>query len=355
MGLGSAGGYILEFLARSDVAAKIIVASRDEEWGVKKTNLTKIGAALMGYYPDTSFRRMDVNDTERTAQILQEVRPDIIVNSTRQIKGVKYGATSFPLGAGYAMWLCLNLRLPYHLALAIKRAGLNPLVINTTYPDAVCAVLDKLGLAPTVGVGNINHLIPRIQIAVSQLLNVPVSNVDVYMVACHFHDVAISRHGTSKGAPYLMKVLVYGEDVTGRLGAEHVFSKCAIPVPTDKERNLMVASSAIKMITAMMNDTQEVIHAPGPNGLIGGYPVRVGAEGVQLALPNDWPVEEAIKTNTEAMKFDGLKEIKDDGTIFFSDETVKAFRETFGFDCPELKVSDWEKKADELSRKVFNR
>jgi hypothetical protein len=81
----------------------------------------------------------------------------------------------------------------------------------------------------------------------------------------------------------------------------------------------------------------------------------VGAEGVQLALPNDWSLEEAVKTNIEAMKFDGLEEIKDDGTIVFSNETVKAFREKFGFDCPELKVSDWETKAEELSRRVFNR
>jgi hypothetical protein len=355
VGLGSTGGYVLEFLARSGDIGELVAASRDEEWCERKTNLAKIGAGLMSHYPNISSRKIDVNDIERTAETLREVRPDIILNSTRQLKGIKYGATSFPLGAGYAMWLCLNLRLPYNLGLAIKEARIHPHVVNTTYPDAVCAVLGKLGMPPTVGVGNINHLVPRIQIAVSQLMNVHPKNVQVYMVGCHFHDISISRQGTSKGAPYLLKILVYGEDVTDRLGPEKVFSKCNIPVPVDKERNLMVASSAVRMIMAIANDSKEVLHAPGPLGLIGGYPVRVGADGVKLALPGDWLPDDAVKTNMEAMKFDGLEEIQEDGTIVFSKQLVKTFRDKFDFDCPVLTFSDWERRAKELSQKVFNR
>lgn len=236
-----------------------------------------------------------------------------------------------------------------------RQAGIHPHLINTTYPDAVNAVLGKLGLAPTVGVGNLNHLIPRIQFAVSQLLNVSPNNVEVYMVACHYHDVSISRQGTAKGAPYLMKVLVYGEDVTAKVGAERIFAKCQIPVPTDKERNLMVASSAVKMMTAIMHDTREIIHAPGPNGMIGGYPVQAGADGVQIALPSDWSPEEAVKINKAAMRFDGLEAIRDDGTVIFTKDIVNTFRQAFEFDCPELAISDWERRAQDLARRVFNR
>jgi hypothetical protein len=353
VGLGSVGGYVLEFLARNLSTGKIIVGSRDEEWGIKKTNITKIGAALMGFYPDISSIKMDLNDIEGTAETLREVQPDIILNSTRKVKGIKFGSISVPLDAGYAMWLCWHLQLPYKLALAIRKAGIQPKFINTSYSDAVCPVLSKLGLAPTVGVGNINHLIPRIQRAVSEEIRVPANNVSVYMVGSHFHDVIISREGRSGGAPYLLKVLVYGEDVTDKLGPEKIFSKCNIPVPTDKERNLMVASSATKMITAIINDTKEIVHSPGPNGLIGGYPVQVSANGVKVVLPSDWSLEEAIRVNKESMKFDGLEEIKDDGTIVFTEKIVKIFREAFSFYCPELKVSEWEKRGEELLQRVF--
>jgi len=83
----------------------------------------------------------------------------------------------------------------------------------------------------------------------------------------------------------------------------------------------------VKNILAILNDTRELTHAPGPNGLPGGYPVRLSAKGAEVVLPEELSLEEAVRINEEAQKFDGIQEIKNDGTVFFTEKAVKIMRE----------------------------
>ena len=49
----------------------------------------------------------------------------------------------------------------------------------------------------------------------------------------------------------------------------------------------------------------------------------------------------------------GVKEVKNNGTVVFTDEIVDAFKKGFNFYCPELKFGEWEEKAKELMFLVF--
>jgi hypothetical protein len=110
-----------------------------------------------------------------------------------------------------------------------------------------------------------------------------------------------------------------------------------------------VASSAVKNMMAMINNTNELTHLPGPNGLPGGYSVRVGGKGAEVVLPEGITFEQAVQVNLAALKFDGIEEIKDDGTIVFTEETLQLTKEWLGAEVgKELRLEDAEEMAIEL-------
>jgi len=352
IGLGSLGGHVLEFLARTPRMGKIIAADVNEEWGISKTNNALLGALNQGFYPDIEFRKIDLNDIGATAETLTEVKPDLIFNATTLQSWWVIGllpkeAYSKLLEAGLGPWLPMHLTLVHKLMRAFKKAGIKAHVVSSSFPDGVHPVLGKVGLTPTVGIGNFDLLIPRIKLVVSRKLNVPVRNVSVFMVAHHFHDVHIEDYGTSGGAPYFLKILVGDKNVTERFDPEKLFSE-PLPTPAGNQSDQQVASSAVKNIIAILNDTGELTHAPGPNGLPGGYPVRLSAKGAEVFLPEELTLEEAIRINEEAQKFDGIEKIKEDGTVAFTDKAVKIMREMLNYDCTELKIEESEERAMEL-------
>jgi len=113
-------------------------------------------------------------------------------------------------------------------------------------------------------------------------------------------------------------------------------------------RHPEVASSAVKNIMAILNDTNEFTHAPGPEGLIGGYPVRISAKGVKVELPEGVTMEQAIKINTDECKYEGIEEIKDDGTLVVTDEAYEIAKKLLGVECREIQIAS----APDLAKEI---
>jgi len=352
IGLGSLGGHVLEFLARTHGMNRIIAADVNEDWGICKTNNAILGAINQGFYPSITFRKIDLNNIEGTAGILREEKPDLIFNATTLQSWWVIGLLPQKvyeklLGAGLGPWLPMHLTLTHKLMRAVKKAGIETHVVSSSFPDAVHPVLEKVSLAPTVGIGNFDLLIPRIKKVVSEKLGAPIRNISVFMIGHHVHDVLIEDFGTTGGAPYFLKILVGDRNVTKKLDPEKIFSE-PIPTPPGNQSDQQVASSAVKNILAILNDTGELTHAPGPNGLPGGYPVRLSAKGAEVVLPEELSLEEAVKINEEAQKFDGIQEIKNDGTVVFTEKSVKIMRKMLNYDCEELRLKESEERATEL-------
>ncbi|MGI6226819.1 MAG: hypothetical protein ACOYJ1_11260, partial [Peptococcales bacterium] len=111
------------------------------------------------------------------------------------------------------------------------------------------------------------------------------------------------------------------------------------------------AASAVKNILHIINDTGQVTHSPAPNGLPGGYPVRLSAAGAEVVLPHDLTLEEAIKINEEAQKYDGIESIEEDGTIIYTDKAYNVMRDMIGYDCKKMKVEETEERSNELGNR----
>lgn len=354
IGLGSLGGLVLEFLARSHGPTEIIASDIDEERGLQKTNNTILGAANMGSYPRMKFLKMNLNDLDSTSAILRTERPDVIVNSTTLqswwVIGSQLREDAYIklLDAGLGPWIPMHLTLTHKLMQAVRMSGTKAHVVSTSFPDAVNCILSKAGLAPTVGVGNFDLLIPRVKMAVSNKLGIPMNNVSVFMLGHHYHDVRVEEFGTTGGAPYFLRILVGDRDVTEEVNGEKMLLT-PIPTPALTGSDPQVASSAVKNILAIVNDTGELTHAPGPQGLPGGYPVRLSAKGAEVVVPNGLTLNEAIHINEEAQKYDGIERIEDDGSVLLTDKSHRIMGELLGYERKRFSISESEMIAKELA------
>ena len=360
IGLGELGGITLEILARISNISKIVAADINEDHGVRRTNTALMGATYLNLYPDIKFVRIDLKNTKETAKIIQEVNPKIIYCATTLQSWWVIDALPKDVHVqlykdfcGLGPWIPMHLLLVHKLMQAVKKSGTNPIVINSSFPDNVNPVLGKIGLAPNVGIGNIDLIVAPWRKVVSEILNIPLRRVQVYIFGHHYSSYNLGRTGTGLSAPYYLKIMVEDKDVTENFNIQDLAKE--IPVRAKRvpggQINWIVTSSVVKVILGILNDTNELSHAPGPEGLIGGYPVYLNKDGAKVFIPEGMTREKAIKINEEAQKWDGIEKIKKDGTVVFTDIAYNTFKELLDYDCKELKVDEIENRAKELGTK----
>ena len=355
IGLGELGSHILQLLARTPGIGKIVTADIDEVRGFTTITYATITAAHQGFYPDIIFKKLDLFDVETTMEVLKELRPDLICNAAALRSWWVFHL--FPEGmfkklneAGLGPQTPFHLTLTHKLMQAVKKSGINAHVVSCPYPDVVNPILGKRGLAPTVGGGNFDLLIPGIKLFVSRELNVPMRNISVFMVAHHGLLSSFMR------APFWVKILAYDKDVSAQFPPDTIREFLTPFVELDMgggvrwrvPPNEDIAASYVRNMLAIYFDTGELCHAPGPAGLPGGYSVRLSAKGAEVVLPEELTLDEAIKINEEGARFDGIKEIKDDGTLVFTEKSADTYKEVLGYDCKELKIEETEERAKEL-------
>ena len=144
------------------------------------------------------------------------------------------------------------------------------------------------------------------------------------------------------------------EDVTDLLGARPEFvaelPKHAMR-PGGRHGQYLVAASSLNNIMAILNDTSELTHAPGPQGLEGGYPVRLSRKGAEVVVPEGMSLTDARALMLEAQQYDGIQEIRDNGDVVLTEEAYTTFKEILDVDCKVVTVEDSLEQARELRAK----
>ena len=214
VGLGDIGEIILEQLVRVPEALNICVADRNEEEFMPKVYSAISGAIQYGSNPKVGFAELDVNDINATVELLKRVEPDLIVSAVA-LKTWWAPQTLLPKElfmkldeAGFGPWLPFHLTLVHKLMRAVKESGVESRVINCSFPDAVNAVLGKLGMAPTVGIGNCDLFLPWLRKIIADRFSVPVKEVVTYFVGHHFLCHALANYGSTCRCPSYLKTLI---------------------------------------------------------------------------------------------------------------------------------------------------
>ena len=348
-GLGDLGGWVLEFLARRLGVSTIIACDKREDWGKRKTEGAAMSSGTEGYYKTIKFEKCDVLATDVTAELIDKYNPDLIYTSMTLMSWTVPASLPEEIHeevkkiAGPIM--SLQVALLYSLMQAVKKSGTDAICINNSWPDIVNPMLCRSGFNVLVGAGNLDLIVAEIKRNISVWENVPMSDVTVYLFCEHVLNV---RH-PKLGIPYYLKVMINDKDITSRYDTDSLVfmtqtphewvSWCAHP---------LVASSAVRNIMAILNDTNEFTHAPGPNGLIGGYPLRISGKGVEIELPEGITMEQAIKINVDGAKFEGVEEIKSDGTLVVTDEAYKITKELLGLEIRAVRPADSLEQAKEV-------
>ena len=347
-GLGEVGSWILECLARSPGVDSIIVADVRGDWGRYRTDLAAIGATISGHSMAFSFYEVDLQDIDRTARVLEEVRPGVIINTTTLLS-----PRLVPHGLGSAS---LGIQLPLHLTLisrlmkALRQSGVSAPVVNVSSADVVNPTLWARGYRIACGAGNCEHVAYQIIRMISQRESVPLSEVTLYFVA----GGSAFLHNGPRKLPFYLKVLVSGKDVTNRYDPvpliEEAIATRFFQVGKAAQLFSTPAASAAKNALAILNDANTFMPVNAPLGLVGDYPARLGAKGAELALPDDLSKKEAAIIGSAALKWFGIEAIREDGTVAYTDEAHGLARDRLGYDCKELHPGDEESRAKELLR-----
>ena len=352
VGTGDVGKHILEFAARDEFNIEWIVGDVEEEKARWACNNAEIGAAHHGMHPKFKPIQVDLFDGEKTSELIKSEKPDAIINCTvlhtwHLIRQLPDGLYSKISSAGLGAWLPCQLALGLNLAKSIKDSGLSPYYINTSLSCLTNPVMGKVGLAPTIGIGNVDLIAPAVLTYVAQQKGIDRSRIETFQVCHHQHWVFPREAGYQPGAPYYLKILVDGEDVTSEFDTDQVMFESVKLYAPGIGFTTVSASSALKNMKAMLFDENLRTHSPGPKGLPGGYPVLLNKSGAEVVLPDDITLDEAIKMNEQSGKLDSIEEIKADGTVIFTDYAYEIMKDALGFDCKSFHAWDSKELAFE--------
>ena len=341
--MGELATHLLEAVARSDIFDTIVVASRDLKKAKKRANNAVLGAGIEGFFPRIIAEKLDVHSNDFSTK-LREIKPDFIFSAPSLLPWWKLAPDGIDMP--FAGYTALHLSLMQKFRNRIAESGVNSIWIGASFPDVINAMLNRTGFGPDFGIGNVQEPIAKIQIGVSRALNCLPKNVEVKLVAQHaFEYFVLNDRAPDKLPPYLLKATVSDKDVTTI--AEDVLRK-VFPFPYDLHFNRVTASSGLVALHALTGETERSIHLPGIGTLIGGYPVRAGNSCITIDLPNEWSLEQAIAVNEASLKWDGIDEMSQDGTIVFTVETQKALRDLLGKNIETLSTETSQDQANEL-------
>lgn len=357
VGAGNLCLQILQILAPRNTF-HLYVASLSLEKTTRLCNLVQLGALQLGVVSSITPLEMDLSDIARTAETFAQIKPDMIINcaslqSWRVITELPKPFFDALDLAQFGPWLPMHLAPAYNLMRAVRQSGIRVLTINAAFPDAVNTVLDKVGLAPDVGVGNVANLIPATRSAIAKLASCTPDQVQVKLIAQHYFSHYVPRAGLPRDANYSLSYRVKGVDCSGEFQDAEIFHRVRMDFRRlgGVDGQFLTAASAVTVISNIFSLDEVEVHAPGPHGLPGGYPLRIGMGQVLLSLPYGVSRADAIAINQRCQSQDGIHSINPDASVTFEPEQMAIMETLLGFSMLHMKLQDVHQWSIELARK----
>lgn len=347
LSLGELGTCMLEAAARSGLFDTIIVASRSKQKAAERAGNAIIGAGIEGYFPNIIAEDLDFGAADFEAK-LRDIAPDFLFSAPSLMPWWKVDELGINLP--FAAFTPLHLSLMVQLQQRLAGADCGATWIGASYPDVINAVLNRTGFGPDCGIGNVQEPIAKIQLLVARAIGCAAQEVKIELVAQHaFEYYVLNATRFEDLPPYLLKATVQGRDVSAI--AESTLRE-PFPFPYDLHFNRVTASAGVEALRALTSDSSVATHLPGVGSHIGGYPVLASRAGIEIALPAEWAMEQAVAINQKSLIWDGIQEVTSDGTVVYSDQTQQALHQFLGKAPETLTPQNAQHQAEALLARI---
>jgi hypothetical protein len=282
IGAGDAGLKMAAGLVQSGRLRRLTLAGLSRNRGPAAAGLL----ASLGECP-VDFVELDGTRQGDVEGLLRRAKPDLLVQSASLVGPWSTIGSQDPVAQALAA-AGLGVQLPAQLPVltsvmqAVRTIDFSGPVANLSLPDITHPVLRGRGLAPKQVYG----------VMTAERPEDPEARVRVYL----------------------------GED--GTRDDDLAYQGYALPPSIDY--NVVTAASAIPVLLALLPGADPLRYsAPAPQGLPGGYPVRIADGEVELDLPPGADLAEIVAFHNRMGRGDGVEEIAEDGTVCFT-ESAKA-------------------------------
>ncbi|HLY95103.1 MAG TPA: hypothetical protein VKP14_09675 [Gaiellaceae bacterium] len=264
------------------------------------------------------FVLTNCTDQAAVEELLASAQPDVIVQcasllSPWALTGRTDDVALAFASAGLAVALPIQLPIIRTVMSAVRATGCTALVANLSFPDVTNVILDRLGLAPTIGLGNVTMQLLRVRRAL------PTETL-VRVIGHHNQVYPVMRAELPADPNDRVRVFL-GEDGERADQLAYLGDLLAPGVVY----NETTAVACIEVIEALLPGAPKTrISAPAPFGLPGGYPVVIENGTISLDLPPGQELDEACAWQSSIARNDGVEAIAPDGTVTFTERAREA-------------------------------
>lgn len=361
-GAGLIGSLVAKGLtAFPEVEHLVLLDNQSERLAAEARWTSIIGERYRSKGTSISHRRVDMTNESDMAEALAEIRPDVIVQTASLRSWYEVTKIAPPNvwlemdnGIRFAPWMPLNLSLALHLMRSREQVCPWTPVVQVSYPDAVNTVLSKMGFTPTMGSGNSETISYLIRTVASEHLNVPLKEIEVELVAGHFHAwaIGVKRRDELRQRPMWFRVHHNRTDVTDLFSSDAWCDAVMERWPIQSIRPLSTASSTIKNTLRLLQNDSTITHVCAPLGWPGGVDAQVTTSGVDLRIPSELGPEKARALLEQGLEGEGIQRILPDGSVEFTTSCYEAAKHWLGVDCAILRPSDIDAQARELVERI---
>ena len=273
---------------------------------------------LAGVPPAAGVVEVDCTDQAAVEALLDDTAPDVIVQcaslmSPWALMGRTDEIALAFQSAGLAVALPMQLPVIRTVMSAVRATGCTAPVANLSFPDVTNVILDRLGLAPTIGLGNVTMQLLRVRDAL------PAETL-VRVIGHHNQVYPVMRAEMPDDPNQRVRVFL-GEDGER---ADHL-AYLGEPLAPGVVYNETTAVACTEVIEALLPGAGPTrTSAPAPFGLPGGFPILIQNGAISLDLPPGQELDEASAWQSSIARNDGVDAIAADGAVTFTEHAREA-------------------------------
>ena len=326
---GFAARIAFDIAATAREPVEVIIAGRNLERLNWLRTAANARAALFGAKARFTTHAIDLLAPDASDALLAATGPRIVVQAasiqTSQVIAQSGNAwTRLVSEGGLSATAVFQALISARVAAAITRSGKPVTLVNCSFPDVVNGMIRAMGHEVACGMGNVAILSNVFAGSAATPAGAEIK------VLAHYQNLAAWRRRPEERGGRPPRVWLNGEEVAD------VYARFADIQLTPEPVIEISGASGVPMLLAMAAGKPWQGHVPGPDGLPGGYPVKLVGHRLELDLPPGLAREQAIAWNASFEAQKGLV-VSPEGKAVFTGSLgesltshVPALRDGFG-------------------------